>query len=101
MCIRDSNYCIPTGAPNPEAAHAWINWLLTPEISIKDLLYHGYHSGMKDIDKLMAELAPDAPRVDMIFFAAELVATMQTGEVNSAQDRHTDILDKMKAAAAG
>ena len=21
------NYCIPTGAPNPEAAHAWINWL--------------------------------------------------------------------------
>ena len=37
----------------------------------------------------------------MIFFAAELVATMPTGEVNSAQDRHTDILDKMKAAAAG
>ena len=36
---------IATGAPNPEAAHAWINWLLTPEISIKDLLYHGYHSG--------------------------------------------------------
>ena len=95
------NYCIPTGAPNPEAAHAWINWLLTPEISIKDLLYHGYHSGMKDIDKLMAELAPDAPRVDMIFFPADQVATMQIGEVNSAQDRHTEILDKMKAAAAG
>lgn len=95
------NYCIPTGAPNPEAAHAWINWLLTPEISIKDLLYHGYHSGMKDIDKLMAELAPEAPRADMIFFPEELVATMRTGEVNSAQDRHTEILDKMKAAAAG
>jgi spermidine/putrescine transport system substrate-binding protein len=95
------NYCIPTGAPNVEAAHAWINWLLTPEVSIKDLLYHGYHSGMKDIDKLMAELAPDAPRVDMIFFPEEQVATMRTGAVNSAQDRHTEILDKMKAAAAG
>lgn len=95
------NYCIPTGAPNPDAAHAWINWLLTPEISIKDLLYHGYHSGMKDIDKLMAELAPDAPRVDMIFFPEEQVKTMQTGAVNSAQDKHTEILDKMKAAAAG
>lgn len=95
------NYCIPTGAPNVEGAHAWINWLLTPEISIKDLLYHGYHSGMKDIDKLMAELAPDAPRVDMVFFPEEQVATMRTGEVNSAQDRHTEILDKMKAAAAG
>ena len=29
---------------------------------------------MKDIDKLMAELAPDAPRVDMIFFPEEQVA---------------------------
>jgi spermidine/putrescine transport system substrate-binding protein len=95
------NYCIPTGAPNVEGAHAWINWLLTPEISIKDLLYHGYHSGMKNIDKLMAELAPDAPRVDMIFFPEDQVATMRTGAVNSAQDRHTEILDKMKAAAAG
>jgi spermidine/putrescine transport system substrate-binding protein len=95
------NYCIPTGAPNPDAAHAWINWLLTPEISIKDLLYHGYHSGMKDIDKLMAELAPDAPKPEMIFFSDEQVKSMQTGEVNSAQDRHTEILDKMKAAAAG
>ncbi len=95
------NYCIPVGAPNVEGAHAWINWLLTPEVSIKDLLYHGYHSGMKDIDKLMAELAPDAPRVDMIFFPEDQVANMRTGEVNSAQDRHTSILDKMKAAAAG
>jgi spermidine/putrescine transport system substrate-binding protein len=95
------NYAIAAGAPNPEAAHAWINWLLTPEISIKDLTYHGYHSGMKQIDKLMAELAPDAPLVDMIFFPEEQVNTMETGAVNSAQDRLVDILDKVKAAAAG
>ena len=95
------NYCIATGAPNVEAAHAWINWLLTPEISIKDLTYHGYHSGMKQIDKLMAELAPDAPRVDMVFFPDEQVQTMQTGAVNSAQDRLVEIYDKVKAAAAG
>ena len=95
------NYCIATGAPNPEAAHAWINWLLTPEISIKDLTYHGYHSGMKQIDKLMAELAPDAPLVDMVFFPDEQVKTMKNGAVNSAQDRLVEILDKVKAAAAG
>lgn len=95
------NYCIATGAPNVEAAHAWINWLLTPEISIKDLTYHGYHSGMKQIDKLMAELAPDAPRVDMVFFPDEQVKTMETGAVNSAQDRLVEIYDKVKAAAAG
>ncbi len=95
------NYCIPTGAPNPEAAHAWINWLLTPEISIKDLEYHGYHSGMKMIDQLIAELSPDLTYADMIFFTDEQVATMKTGAVNSAQDRIVEITDKAKAKAAG
>ena len=51
------NYCIAAGAPNPEAAHAWINWELVPEISIKDLSYHGYHTGMKKMDQLLKELA--------------------------------------------
>lgn len=95
------NYCVPTGAPNPEAAHAWINWLLTPEISIKDLSYHGYHSGMKMIDQLIAELAPELTYPEMIFFTDEQVATMRTGAVNSAQDRIVEIVDKAKAKAAG
>ena len=99
--LWQDNYCIPTGAPNVESAHAWINWLLPPEISIKDLQYHGYHSGMKQIDKLIAELAPDLQRADMIFFSDDQVKTMQTGAVNSAQDRQVAILDKVKAAAAG
>jgi len=95
------NYSIPAGAPNPDAAHAWINWLLTPEISIKDLQYHGYNSGMKNMPALIAELAPDLTRGDMIFFPDDLVATMRTGAVNSAQDRLSDILNKVKAKAGG
>lgn len=95
------NYVIPTGAPNPDAAHAWINWLLTPEISIRDLNYHGYHSGMKNIDALLAELLPDLVNGDMIFFTDEQVKTMQTGAVNSAQDRTVDIFNKVKAKAGG
>ncbi len=94
------NYCIPTGAPNTDAGHAWINWLLSPEISIKDLSFHGYHSGMKMIDQLIAELAPNLTRPEMIFFTDEQVATMRTGAVNSAQDRIVAILDQMKAAGA-
>ena len=94
-------YCIATGAPNPDAAHAWINWLLTPEISIADLNYHGYNSGMKNMDALLAELVPDLVDGDMIFFSDEQVATMQTGAVNSAQERLVDILNKVKAKAAG
>jgi hypothetical protein len=75
--------------------------LLTPEISIKDLNYHGYHSGMKQIDQLIAELLPELVRADMIFFTDDQVKTMETGAVNSAQDRLIEIFDKVKAKAAG
>jgi len=94
-------YCIAAGAPNPDAAHAWINWLLTPEVSIQDLNYHGYNSGLNNMDALLVELVPDLVDGDMIFFSDEQVATMQTGAVNSAQERLVEILNKVKAKAAG
>ena len=56
---------------------------------------------MQNIDELLAELVPDLERGDMIFFDDAQVATMQTGEVNSAQDRLVDILNKVKAKAGG
>jgi spermidine/putrescine transport system substrate-binding protein len=95
------NYTIPTGAPNPDAAHAWINWLLAPEISIRDLNYTGYNSGLKNMPTLIEQLVPDLTLGDMIFFGDDQVKTMQTGAVNSAQDRLVDILNKVKAQAGG
>ena len=93
------NYCIAAGAPNPDAAHSWINWILIPEVSIKDLDYHGYNSGMKNMSKLLAELEPDLTYGDMIFFKDEQVQTMKTQVINSSLDRLVDILNKVKAAA--
>ena len=95
------NYCIAAGAPNAEAAHAWINWDLIPEISIKDLSYHGYHTGMKNMSQLISEVAPDLVKGDMIFFGDEQVATMQTQVITPALDRLIDILNKSKAKAGG
>jgi spermidine/putrescine transport system substrate-binding protein len=92
-------YAIPAGAPNPEAAHAWINWELVPEVSIKDLEYHGYHTGMKNMEQLLKELAPDLERPDMVFFSDEQVATMEAQEMNEALDRLVEILNKTKAKA--
>ncbi len=95
------NYCIAAGAPNAEAAHAWINWDLIPEISIRDLSYHGYHTGMKNMSQLISEVAPDLVKGDMIFFGDEQVATMQTQVITPALDRLVDILNKSKAKAGG
>ena len=93
------NYCIAAGAPNPDASHAWINWILIPEVSIKDLDYHGYNSGIKGMSALLSELKPDLAYGDIIFFEDAQVETMRTQVINSGLDRLVDILNKVKAAA--
>ena len=93
------NYCIAAGAPNAEAAHAWINWECIPEISIQDLQYHGYHTGMRDMALLISEIAPDLDRGEMIFFDEAQVAMMTTQEITTAIDRQVEMLNKMKAKA--
>jgi spermidine/putrescine transport system substrate-binding protein len=40
--IWADNWCIPVTAPDPVAAHAWINWLLTPSTAVTEMNYHNY-----------------------------------------------------------
>ena len=93
------NYCIPTGAPHPNAAYAWMDYLLQPEVSLKELEYIGYNTGVKDIEPLAKDGGVE--RLDMIFFSPEQVATMEPGILNSAQDRRVEIFQKFKSAAGG
>jgi spermidine/putrescine transport system substrate-binding protein len=92
-------YCIPAGAPHPNAAYAWMDYLLQPEVSLQELEYIGYHTGVKDIQPLAEEAGIE--RLDIVFFTEEQVATMESGELNSAQDRRVEIYNKFKSAAGG
>ncbi|MDI2097858.1 extracellular solute-binding protein [Ruicaihuangia caeni] len=91
------NWAIAAGAPNPEAAHAFIDYVLTPENQLLQVDYIGYHTGAKGIESA----AEDAglPMLDLVFFSSEQVATMHEGEVTEAQQRIVEIWNKMKAAA--
>jgi spermidine/putrescine transport system substrate-binding protein len=40
--IWADNWCIPSTAPHPVAAHAWINWLCTPSTAVTEMEYHNY-----------------------------------------------------------
>jgi spermidine/putrescine transport system substrate-binding protein len=40
--IWADNWCIPSTAPHPVAAHAWINWLLKPSTAVTEMEYHNY-----------------------------------------------------------
>ena len=90
---------IPSGAPHPNAAYAWMDYLLQPEVSLQELEYIGYHTGVKDIQPLAEEAGIE--RLDIVFFTEEQVATMESGELNSAQDRRVEIYNKFKSAAGG
>jgi spermidine/putrescine transport system substrate-binding protein len=90
-------YAIPVGAPHPNAAYAWMDYLLQPEVSLKELEYIGYNTGVKDIRPLAEDAGVE--RLDMVFFTPEQVAIMESGELNDAQERRVEIYNKFKSAA--
>jgi spermidine/putrescine transport system substrate-binding protein len=58
--IWADNWCIPASAPHPVAAHAWINWLLTPSTAVTEMNYHNYKIPMPAaLDQLSADLKND------------------------------------------
>lgn len=91
------NWAIAAGSPNPEAAHAFINYVLEPGNQLKNVDYIGYHTGAKDIEQRAQD--EGLTMLDLVFFTPEQIETMQTGEVNDAQQRTVDIWNKAKAAA--
>src|SRR6266568_1482947 len=58
--IWADNWCIPATAPHPVAAHAWINWLLTPSTAVTEMNYHNYKIPMQSaLDQLPSSLRDD------------------------------------------
>lgn len=91
-------WTIVDGAPNPNAAYAWIDWILQPEISYIDLQYHGYNTAIKGIEETAK--SDKIPYPDLIFFTPEQVDTMTAGAVNEGTERQNEIYQKAKAVSA-
>jgi spermidine/putrescine transport system substrate-binding protein len=90
------NWCILRGAKNRDAAYNFLNFILIPENSATDLAFHGYDTGITGVRDLLPK---DTRFLDMVFLKPEVLATLVTGEVNSAQDRQLAIFDKARAKA--
>ncbi|MBD8024666.1 polyamine ABC transporter substrate-binding protein [Microbacterium gallinarum] len=87
------NWAIATGAPHPEAAHAFIDYSMSPESLALNLDYIGYNVGGKDMDTSGIELS------EFIFFTPEQLETMHEQELNDSQTTRVEIHNEMKAAA--
>jgi spermidine/putrescine transport system substrate-binding protein len=93
------NWTIVQGAPHPNAAYAFLNFILDPKNSLQDLNFHGYNTGIKGVKE--AAQKADVPYLDMVFFSPDQLATMHAQEINEAFDREVQIFLNMKNAAGG
>ncbi|MEJ1088500.1 spermidine/putrescine ABC transporter substrate-binding protein [Microbacterium sp. Mu-80] len=91
------NWALAVGAPHPEAAHAFLNFILTPENQLAQVDYIGYDTGAAGIREAAEEAGLEM--LDMVFFEPEQVETMHEGKVTEAQARIVEMWNKTKAAA--
>ena len=89
-------WCILADAEHPDAAHAWINYILEPEVSAAECEFHGYNTAVLGIED---HLPDDLAGKEIIFFTDEEVSRLVAGEVTEAQDRLVEIYNNIKAAA--
>ena len=56
------NWCIATGAKDVDAAHAFINFVLDPTNSAREIKFMGYNAGVADTEKVVAASGAKLPR---------------------------------------
>jgi spermidine/putrescine transport system substrate-binding protein len=91
------NWAIAAGAPHPEAAHAFINFSMTPANLMLNLDYIGYNVGGKDMEQAATEEGLELP--ELIFFDDAQLASMHEQTLNDSQTVRVEIWNEMKAAA--
>ena len=89
-------WAILKSAANVDAAYAWINNILDPAVSAKEIEWHGYDTAVIGAQDF---LPADLPAPEIIFFTEEEKARLVAGEVNEAQDRIVEIYNNLQAAA--
>ena len=89
------NWVILKGAANVDAAYNFINYILDPAISAREIAFHGYSTGVKGSRE---QLPADAPYLDLVYFTEEETARMKSGSLDN-QEAIVDIYNKVKAAA--
>ncbi len=85
------------GAPNADAAHEFINYVLDPETSLRELEYIGYNTGLTGIESTAREAGVELP--ELIFFTPEQLGKLAFAELTDAEQELVDIYDELTAAA--
>jgi spermidine/putrescine transport system substrate-binding protein len=91
------NWAIPVGAKNVDEAHAFINYVLDPEVSLKELLYIGYNTAVSGISAKATAAGVELP--DLIFYTAEETKKLVFDIVPKSEEQRVAIFNEIQAAA--
>lgn len=90
-------WAIAAGCQHPDNAHAWINFMLEPQVAYREVNYNGYPTGVKG-QREEAE-ARKLAMPGLVFPPEDVMARLTTGLVTEAQETLVDILNEVKAVA--
>nr|WP_281373388.1 spermidine/putrescine ABC transporter substrate-binding protein [Kineococcus aurantiacus] len=91
------NWCIAKGAEHPDAAYAFIDFMLDEANSVKEVLYIGYPTALKDIAAKAAAAGLD--RSELVFPDKSIVDRLTVSQLNEGHQAIVEAVDAIRAAA--
>lgn len=90
------HYAIVKGAPNPDAAYAFIDYILTPEINAKEIMAHGTPTTDARCIKLLPKDIMENP---ILYPAAEALSVLEFGAAETlTSPARAELMARFKAA---
>ncbi len=89
-------YAVPVGAPHRDAGYALINYLLDPQVNMKETLFHGQPVADSRVNAL---LTPERLADPILYPAAELLSALEFGAAQTltTPDR-AELMARFKSA---
>jgi len=89
-------YAIPKGAQNPDAAYAFIDYILTPEVNAREVEAHGYPSTDSRTNALVPKAMLENP---ILYPAKDLLTNLEFGAASTLTNPlRAEIMARFKAA---
>lgn len=95
--LWQDNWAIVKGAPNEQAAYEFINYVLDPAVSLKELTYIGYNTGIEGIEEEATKAGIERP--DLVFISDDIMSKLVYSQMTSAEGTIIAIYDELKASA--
>lgn len=90
-------WALAKGAKNINTAHAFLNYVLDPNVSSNEMQYTGYNTAVANVKKYLPK---NMPATDVIFLTAEQRKRMVVYVVNASFPLRTQLYANFKAAIA-